>query len=261
MERRVLKGLDFKLPKKDIISKEMPRYPNIWFYVNSNIVDGYSEVIYLVIFNLMKYCNIKNDFSENYRLRHILFGGNEGSDFEGRCKNLQPYTDLKNPSYSHDHQIHVRYYYRNLAINKSEKVNLVINNNNMLFYRLALSVHYEVTTENKNHPFVESCPICGRTGIYDIEVDRKNLDKEICRKIHDPLGVEVLINSTVRGKKIYNPRSEQVKFIDRLKKACDLDIHISTTINTEINTPKIGHIVIKSINCNRNTMLKNINKN
>ncbi len=253
--------MDFKLPKKDIISKDMPRYPNIWFYVNTDIVEEYYEGVYLVIFNLMKYCNIKNDFGENYRLRHILFNANEGSDAEGRLKNLQPYTDIKKSSYSHDHQLHVRYYYKNLVRNKSEKVRLLTSNKDTVFYRLALSVHYEVTTENKNHPFVEYCPICGRTGIYDINVDRANLDKEICQKIHDPLAVEILINNTVRGNKIYDDRGEQIKFIDRLKKVCDLEIHLTDTINADINTPKIGHIIIKNINCSRDTILKNIEKN
>jgi len=213
--------MDFKLPKKDIISKEIPRYPNIWFYVNSNIVEGYLEAVYLVISSLMKYCNIKNNFSYNYRLRHILFNGNEGSDAEGRYKDLQPYMDIENPANSHDHQLHVRYYYKNLFNNKSERVKLNISNENITFYRLALSIHYEVMTENKNHPFLEFCPICGRAGIYDIDVDKKDLDKEICRKIHDPLGVEILINSTIRGSKIYNNRGEQIKFIEKLKKDCN----------------------------------------
>jgi len=253
--------MDFKLPKKDIISKEMPRYSNVWFYVNSNIVEGYLEAVYLVIFNLMKYCNIKDNFSENYRLRYILFNSNEGSDTEGRYKGLQPYTDIDNPSNSHDHQLHIRYYYKNLINNKSEKVKLNINNEDIIFYRLALSVHYEVTTENKNHPFVEFCPICGRAGIYDIEVDQNDLDKGICKKIHDPLGVEILLKNTIRGNKIYNNRGEQIKFIERLKKDCDLETYIVDITDAEINTPKIGHILIKKINYGRDVILKNIKEN
>jgi len=253
--------LDFKLPKKDIISKEMPRYPNVWFYVNCNIVEGYLEAVYLVIFNLMRYCNIKNNFNENYRLRHILFNGNEGSDAEGRYTGLQPYTDMNHPSNSHDHQLHVRYYFKNLIYNKSEMIRLNIKNENINFYRLAMSAHYEVTTENKNHPFVEFCPICGRTGIYNIEVDRNDLDKEICRKIHDPLGVEILLKNTVRGNKIYNHRGEQIKFIERLKRDCDLETYLVDTGDAEINTPKIGHVLIKKIQYGRDVILSNIQEN
>lgn len=145
--------------------------------------------------------------------------------------------------------------------NQSERVKLNISNENIIFYRLALSVHYEVTTENKNHPFVEFCPICGRVGLYDIEIDQNDLDKEICRKIHDPLGVEILLKSTIRGNKIYNNRGEQIKFIERMKKDCDLEIYIGDTKDTEINTPKIGHILLKKINYGRDVILKNIEEN
>lgn len=224
-------------------------------------MEGYLEAVYLVIFNLMKYCNIKNNFSENYRLRHILFNSNEGCDAEGRYKGLQPYTDLNHSANSHDHQLHIRYYYKNLLNHKSEKVKLDTNKGNIIFYRLALSAHYEVTTENKNHPFVEYCPICGRVGIYDIEVDQNDLDKEICKKIHDPLAVEILLKNTIRGNKIYNNRGEQIKFVERLKKDCDLETYIFDTKDEEINTPKIGHILIKEIDYGREVLLKNIEEN
>ena len=253
--------MDFQLPKRNIFPKEMPRYPNVWFYVNRDIFEEYLEAVYFIISNLIRNCNIKNNFSENYRLRHILFHENEGSDAEGRCQGLQPYTDLNNPSLSHDHQLHVRYYYKSLIQHKSEIVQLKLKNMNISFYRVALSAHYEVSTENQNHPFLEFCPICGRTGIYDIEVDRSNLDKEICRGIHDPLGVEILLRNTVRGNKIYNHRGEEIRFIDRLNKDCDLDTYLCDTTDSGINTPIIGHVLIKKIHYGRNIILSNLKEN
>ncbi len=253
--------MDFHLPKREIFSKKMPRYPNIWFYVNQILVEEYLEAVYLVISNLIKYCNIKNNFSENYRLRHILFNENEGSDAEGRCRGLQPYTDLSHPSFSHDHQIHVRYYFRSLMQHHSERVRLNFNNEAILFYRLALSAHYEISTENQNHPFLEFCPICGRTGVYDKELDRDDLDKEICREVHDPLGVEILLKNTIRGSKIYNHRGEEITFVDRLRNDCDLETYLLDPTDPEMNTPKIGHVLIKKIYYNRDVLLKNIKVN
>ena len=87
------------------------------------------------------------------------------------------------------------------------------------------------------------------------------MDKEICRKIHDPLAVEILLKNTIRGNKIYNNRGEQIKFIERLKEDCDLETYIVDATDAEINTPKIGHILIKKINYGRDIILKNIKEN
>jgi len=46
-----------------------------------------------------------------------------------------------------------------------------------------------------------------------------------------------------------------------LKKDCDLETYIVDTTDAEINTPKIGHILIKKINYGRDVILKNIKEN
>jgi len=224
----------------------MPRYPNVWFYVDSSIVNKYREALCLITYSLEKYCHIVDDFSLYYRLPRLLFGFfSEGCNMEARRKKLQPYTDLSNPHLSHDHQLHVRYYFSDLVRNKLEKVKLDINGKGFYFYRLALSVHYEVGVENKNHPYVEFCPICGRTGEYDVEIDRNNVDKDICRKIHDPLGVELLLKSTIRGRGVSDDMGKRVRFIEEMKKDYDLDIYILNPKQEDINTPKVGCILVK----------------
>lgn len=241
--------MDFKLPEKSIFSKKMPRYPNVWFYVNSSVVCEYREVVYLIARGLEKYCRIVDDFDQSYRLRSLLFGCPEGSDMQARYKGLQPYTDLSNPPLSHDHQLHVRYYFSDLVRNKTERVKLNIDGRNWSFSRLALSVHYEVTTENKNHPYVESCPICGRVGEYNIRIDRNKLDKDMCRKIHDPLGVEFFLRGTIRGRTVYDNRGRKVGSIEDMKKDCNLDTYIIDPRREEMNTPKIGCVLIRQIKC------------
>jgi len=237
--------MDFKLPEKSIFSKKMPRYPNVWFYVNSSIGRKYREVVYLIARSLEKYCRIVDDFNQSYRLRHLIFDFSEGCDMEARHKGLQPYKDSLNPLLNHDHQLHVRYYFSDLVRNKTERVELNIDGRNWSFYRLALSVHYEVALENKNHPYVESCPVCGRVGEYDIEINRNKLDEDICRKIHDPLGVELLLKGAIRGRTVYDNRDKKVGLIEDMKKDCNLDTYIIDPKREEINTPKIGCVLIR----------------
>src|SRR5262245_66121633 len=93
----------------------------------------------------------------------------------------------------HSHAFHMRYYYSALARQKLDQVRLKTLNGERLFYRVAASAHYEVEHTNPNHADVEICPICGRTGEY--EALRGNL----VELVHDPLGVELLMNGTIRN--------------------------------------------------------------
>jgi len=112
------------LPEKSIFSKKMLRYPNVWFYVDSSITCECRETVYLIAQSLEKHCRIVDDFDPNFRLRRLLFHSSEGSDMEAWHKGLQTYTDLSNPPLSHDHQLHVRYYFGDLVRGKSERVEL-----------------------------------------------------------------------------------------------------------------------------------------
>jgi phosphoribosyl 1,2-cyclic phosphate phosphodiesterase len=57
--------------------------------------------------------------------------------------------------------------------------------------------HFEVSTEEPTHPYVDACPVCGLTGEYAFVIDPRSQD--YCLKVHDPLGVELLLHGTIRG--------------------------------------------------------------
>ncbi len=50
------------------------------------------------------------------------------------------------------------------------------------------------------HPYADDCPLCGITGQYDVPIDRESQD--YCVKIHDPLGLELLLHGRIRGNRV-----------------------------------------------------------
>jgi hypothetical protein len=247
-------NIDFKLPPKSIFPEKMPRYPNVWFYIPTSLVKDYREAVYVLARCLEKYVHLVDDFSYHHRLFNLLFDTTEGEgcDLETRYRGIQPYTDLVNPALSHDHQLHARYYFSDLVRNGAEKVTLTLDEENWDCYRVALSVHYEPTTENKNHPYTDSCPFCGNVGEYDIEMD----PDDRCRLVHDPLGVELLLNGTIRGQKIYDYRGEEIGLIEDMKKDCDIEISIENPKQEDMDTAKIGYVIIKHLYCDIKDFLK-----
>lgn len=232
----------------------MPRYPNVWFYIPISLVKDYHEAVYLLARCLEKYVHLVDDFSYHHRLFNLLFDASkgEGCDMETRYKGLQSYTDLANPSLSHDHQLHVRYYFSDLIRNGTEKVTLNMEGKDWDFYQIALSVHYEPTTENKNHPYTDSCPLCGNVGEYDFEMD----PEDRCRLVHDPLGVELLLKGTIRGQKIYDYRGEEIGLIEDMKKDCDIEMDIDDPKREDMDTAQIGYVLLRQIHLDLKKLLK-----
>ncbi len=232
----------------------MPRYPNVWFYIFTSLVKDYREAVYLLARCLEKYVHLVDDFSYHHRLFNLLFDASkgEGCDMETRYRGIQPYTDLVNPVLSHDHQLHARYYFSDLIRNGTEKVTLNMEGKDWDFYRVALSVHYEPTTENKNHPYTDSCPFCGNVGEYDFGMD----PEDRCRLVHDPLGVELLLNGTIRGQHLYDWRGEKIDLIENMKKDCDLEISIFAPLREDMNTAKIGCVLMRQLHPNIREFLK-----
>ena len=251
VKENINRDIIFDFPGKEIISKEMPRYPNIWFFINADIINHYNQVIYFMTSALCDYGHICDDFNSLYHLEHSFLQSLEGADLEARLRNLQPYREHLHPLNSHDHQLHVRYYFSNLIKNKSDKVPLKVSNKSKYFYCMAMSVHYEISTENKNHPFLLSCPVCGKSGQYsDTELDVNNLDKDICKKIHDPLGVELLLKGTIRDKEIYDQAGKKIELIKKMRELCDLDVHIFQP--KQIDIPLMGCVLIDSFHSKSN---------
>ena len=87
----------------------------------------------------------------------------------------------------------MRYYHSALATHKLDRVTLRTRAGGGDFYRVAASAHYEVGHANPNHADVEICPICGRTGEYASQPGN------LVERVHDPLGLELLLNGTIRG--------------------------------------------------------------
>ncbi len=143
---------DFHLPPKSAFSPAMPRYPNVWFYLEASLAPSYRDAVKLVTGHLRKALRLPEFYGP--------FSNPEGCDFEVRLEHLQPWEDPQHRPLQHSHAFHMRYYYSALEQAKLEKVTL----DGRPFYRLAASAHYEVEHTNPNHADVEICPICGRTG-------------------------------------------------------------------------------------------------
>jgi hypothetical protein len=179
---------DYQLPAKTVFDRAMPRYPNVWFHVDTSLASSHKEAVTL----------ITDSLRDSMRLREYFppFSNPEGCDFEARIEHLQPWEDRNARALQHAHAFHMRYYYSALAGRGLETVMLNTGAGKRSFYRFAASVHYEVEHSNPNHADVEACPICGRTGEYRDQ--RGNL----VELVHDPLGLELLLRGTIRGERI-----------------------------------------------------------
>ncbi len=208
------------LPSGKIFPLEMPRYPNLWFFIDKSLAlrERYNFAIRFLMEILEKEINLKDDFVDdiqNHNLYHLLNKPREGSDFHARVHPLQQYDDPENSGRSHTHQVHARFYISSLY--KEEKHIQRLNKwgKDIEFFLIPASVHYEVTTEELLHPYADFCPFCGITGTYNVPINRKNQD--YCVKIHDPLGLEYLIHGKIRGKYILRNDGSRVKSLQVFK--------------------------------------------
>lgn len=176
---------DFQLPPKSAFDPAMPRYPNVWFYVDASLANTHEAAVKLVTENLRKAMRLREYYGP--------FDNPEGCDFEVRLEHLQPWEVREHRALQHSHAFHMRYYYSALARQKLDRIRLKTSNGERDFYRLGASAHYEVEHTNPNHADVEICPICGRMGEY------KNLKGSLVELVHDPLGLELLQTGKIRG--------------------------------------------------------------
>ena len=179
---------DFQLPPKTAFDRAMPRYPNVWFYIDTTLAPSHRDAVTLVTDGLR----------DSMRLREYFppFDNPEGCDFEARIEHLQPWEDRRARALQHAHAFHMRYYYSALAASRLERLTLKTGENAGTFHRFAASVHYEVEHSNPDHADVEACPICGRTGDYASQAGN------LVELVHDPLGLELLLSGTIRGERV-----------------------------------------------------------
>lgn len=218
----------FQLPPKSIFDATMPRYPNVWFHVDTSLAPSYEAAVKLVTENLRTAMRLRE--------YHGPFDNAEGCDFEVRLEHLQPWEVREHRALQHSHAFHMRYYYTALARQKAEQVEL----GGRMFYRFGASAHYEVEHTNPNHADVEICPLCGRTGEF------ANLKGNLVEIAHDPLGLELVMTGRIRGQVVRFEDWEQrdVGSVQRLEEKFAIQTHVFPAYSSDRNTLRIGVVTI-----------------
>ena len=104
---------DFRLPPKTVFDRAMPRYPNVWFHVDTALVDSYGAAVRLVADQLRGPMRLVED--------HGPFTNPEGCDFEVRLEHLQPWESPAHRPLQHSHAFHMRYYHSALEKQQLEQ--------------------------------------------------------------------------------------------------------------------------------------------
>jgi hypothetical protein len=222
---------EFRLPPKTAFPREMPRYPNVWFYVDASLAKSHKEAVRLVTRSL----------HEKLRLPEFYppFDNPEGCDFEVRVEHLQPWIDGAQRQQQHAHAFHMRYYYSALNTPELQKVRLARGGKARDFYRFGASVHYEVEHANPNHADVEACPICGRTGEYAA------VQGNLVEQVHDPLGLELLLKGTIRGQEVRHEDWQRTAFGSVARLSPRVKTYVFPGQSEGRNTLRIGIVEIR----------------
>jgi hypothetical protein len=229
----------FQLPAKTVFDKAMPRYPNVWFYVDRSLAPSYRDAVDLVARHVRESMRARED--------HGPFDNPEGCDFEVRVEHLQPWEPREPRAQrplTHAHAFHLRYYYSALAARGLDAVTVRTPAGPRPFYRVAASAHYEVEHANPLHADVEACPFCGRTGEY------QGMKGNLVEEVHDPLGLELLLAGTIRGEAIRFEDYEQ-RPVGGIKSAAGqltLDSLVVPGQTGDRNTLRVGVVVITATN-------------
>jgi len=226
-----IKGWEYPMISRASFPQEMPRYPNVWFYITKDFIPSYEEAVNYVL-SLFDKCDM-------YRVtwRPPL----EGADGEAARDHLQPYDGFSNPALFHEHSLHLRYYLKALR-NKLLKVK---GDRTYLCWAVATSVHFEPGgsvhyLSMEEYPELQACPFCGR-------IDKSVPISDIYEKIRDPLGLELLLEGKIRGKRIKDAFKRFSPGLINASKAKDgvyiKRIDIEPSDFDEVNTPKIGCVL------------------
>jgi hypothetical protein len=169
------------------------------------------------------------------------FDNPEACDHEVRVEHLQPWIERSQRQLQHAHAFHLRYYYRALAARESGTVKMMRAGRERTFYRFAASVHYEVEHANPNHADVETCPICGRAGEYAA------VKGNLVEQVHDPLGLELLLKGTIRGKVVHAEDWEKRRFgsINDLSEQLRVTIFEFPGQSGDRNTATLGIVLLE----------------
>ncbi len=215
----------FRLPPKSIFPAAMPRYPNVWFYVDARLAGSYRRAVELVTGDLRRAMRLVENRGP--------LDNPEGCDFEAVIEHLQPWRGA-DPRLQHAHAFHIRYFFTPLEKAGVHQVEM----RGARYYRVAASAHYEVEHTNPNHADVESCSVCGRTGEYSGE--RGNL----VERVHDPLGMELATRGAVRGVPVRHYTGEAIRGLgntDRYR----VEVAVFPPESPEMNTQRIAIVTLR----------------
>jgi hypothetical protein len=211
------------LPPRDIFPARMPRYPNVWFFVpiEAALRGEYPYALRHLDCLLDKRLDLRDTFCDdvcNPGLRRLIGEPGEGCDYQARIGPLRTWAGDPHAGPgggpAHAHQLHARFYVSPLL--RAGRIRMVVRLAGQArdCFCMAASVHYEVATEEPTHPYVDTCPYCGLTGAYALAIDPASED--YCLKVHDPLGVELLLHGTIRGEAGRWPDGRPVASVDGL---------------------------------------------
>jgi hypothetical protein len=220
----------FDLPPRSVF--EPPSYPNVWFYVNDTLARTQEEAVAFVTGWLRDQCGIVNDFAG--------FKPPEASDSQARLSRLQPWREATDPALTHAHDLHIRYYY--VALRQTQHDRVAIGGRDAtqrgLYYRFAGSVHYEVEDEHPLHPYVDSCPYCGRTGEFAQAED-------LFAGVHEPLGLELLLFGTIRGQLVTRTDGRPVGGIIAMNHSHRVKIHRLSPTRPDMNVVALALVTVR----------------
>jgi hypothetical protein len=222
----------FNLPPKRVFESAMPRYPNLWLYVDASLATSYQAAVRLVTGALRETMALGESYGP--------FGNPEGCDFEAGLEHLQPWAAPGQRPLQHAHAFHMRYYYTALEQQGLHRIRLLTAAGPREFYRFAASVHYEVEHNNPNHADVEACPICGRTGAFANEAGN------LVERVHDPLGLELVLAGTIRGERVRldDHDGREQRGVAALTNQFAVETFALPPVAADQNTQRLGVVVI-----------------
>ncbi|MBO7747150.1 hypothetical protein I8J29_23390 [Paenibacillus sp. MWE-103] len=216
---------DYELPPGTLFPDSAPRYPNLWVLVHESLADSYRAAITLVMEQLEACTDMYNDFGYAH--------AGEGCDAFARRRGLQPVRLGPDGARSHDHCVHLRFYFAPLRAGNP------VETAEGRYYQVAASVHYEVDRPQRFHPYIDECPHCGCTGEYGAYMGGTIREKN--ERVHDPLGLELILYGTVRG--------EDVIAFDGLNRLADrFEVRIAEFVpgpdRADVTTGKVGLVFL-----------------
>ncbi len=217
--------MDVSLPHQSIFG--LPRYPNVWFYVAKDIVPSYERATQFIIESMASYLGVRADAGHAHDVLRC--------DARATIRHLQPYRGYSNHRHNHSHALDIRYYYRVLRANEIEQATLDLAGKDRAFYRIAAQVRYEASTAH-NPP--DDCPVCGRSGDY------ADVDGDVNRLVRDPLGLELCLNGTVRGRPVSHPAGSPVRGVRAMASDYDLYFGVFDANCPETGTPRVGCVAV-----------------